>query len=224
MDALAGEEPRCSSSADAERLFSISHPVHRAFCIVGIAVCGSSTFLAPAFWYIGVLVSAFFIAILGARMVAVGHADQQHAITIFGRGWLAATFAGCTFFVAGNLAYHFCTSVPNVAVGTLGALTGTVPIYLQLSGVHAVHQMINNAMIAWAFWASPHWSSMPHESSTLIMWSSLMLGDLLGIVPPGPAPRSPVPSTIRTWLVASRSRPCPRRPSRWRASRWLPSR
>ena len=181
MDALAGEEPRCSSSADAERLFSISHPVHRAFCIVGIAVCGSSTFLAPAFWYIGVLVSAFFIAILGARMVAVGHADQQHAITIFGRGWLAATFAGCTFFVAGNLAYHFCTSVPNVAVGTLGALTGTVPIYLQLSGVHAVHQMINNAMIAWAFWASPHWSSMPHESSTLIMWSSLMLGDLLGI-------------------------------------------
>jgi len=181
MDTQAAEDPRRCSSADAERLFSITHPVHRAFCIVGIAVCGSSTFLAPAFWYIGVLVSAFFVAILGARMVAIGHADQQHAITIFGRGWLAATFAGCTFFVAGNMAFHFCTNVPNVAVGTLGALTGTVPIYLQLSGVHAVHQMVNNAMIAWAFWASPHWSSMPHVSSTLIMWSSLMLGDLLGI-------------------------------------------
>jgi len=168
-------------SRDAERLFSKTHAVHRAFCIVGIAVCGSSTFLAPAFWYVGVLVSAFFVAILVARMVAVSYADPQHAITIFGRGWLAATFAASTSFVAGNLAFHFCANVPNVAVGTLGALVGTVPIYLHLSGVHVVHRMINHAMTAWAFWASPHWSSMPHESSTLIMWSSLLLGNLLGI-------------------------------------------
>ena len=169
------------ASRDAERLFSSTHAVHRAFCFVGIAVCGSSTFLAPAFWYIGVLMSAYFVAILGARMVAVSYADQQHAITIFGRVWLAATFAGCTSFVAGNMAFHFCANVPNVAVGTLGALVGTVPIYLHLSGVHVVHRMINHAMTAGAFWASPHWSSMPHESSTLIMWSSLMLGNLLGI-------------------------------------------
>ena len=172
--------PQRSMALDAERLFLLTKPIHRAFCVIGVIVCCASTLLAPAFWYIGLLVSLFFVIILTTRLLVVDLPDQQQALTLFGRGWLFATSLGCSSFVAGNVTLQLCTGVPDAAVATLAALTGLVPVYLNLTGVHSVHQVLNNVSIAMAFWLSPQWSAMPHESSTFIMWSGLLCGDLVG--------------------------------------------
>ena len=123
--------PVCRRSLDDERLFLLTLPIHRAFCIAGIFVCVGSTFFAPAFWYIGLLVSLFFVLILASRLLVVGSEDQQRALTLFGRGWLMATLAGCSSFVMGNHFFRFCTGVPAAAVSTLASLTGLVPIYVR---------------------------------------------------------------------------------------------
>jgi len=118
-------------SMDDERLFLLTLPIHRAFCIAGTFVCVGSTFFAPSFWYIGLLVSLFFVLILVSRLRVVGLDDQQRALTLFGRGWLLATLAGCSSFVTGNILFQFCSSVPAAAVSTLAALTGLVPVYVR---------------------------------------------------------------------------------------------
>ena len=171
-----------SKALDFKRLFLLTLPIHQAFCMVGVIVCGASTLLSPAVWYPSMLISIFFVMILGARLLVVHVPDQQRALTLFGRGWLLATLFGCISFVVGNYYLQLCTAVPDVCVFLLAALTGLVPVYLHLMGVHTMHQILNHLAIALAFWTSPQWSAMPHDNSTATMWLSLLIGDLVGML------------------------------------------
>lgn len=175
------QEMQYSESRLREALFLALRPVHDLFCSFGVAICVAGCLISGAFWYIGTLVSIFFVGIFAARALVDG-LPSQRAIVLFGRSWLGCTVWGCSSFVAGNMGWGLCTGVDSDAVYLLACLTSLVPVYLHLSGVSQAHRIMNSMCIATAFHASPQWSQMPHEASSILMGVALMVGELIGLI------------------------------------------
>jgi len=176
-------------------LFAALKPAHVAFCWVGLVVSLACILIAPAIWYAVTLVAAFFVLILLARLVVGGYADQDRALTVFGRCWCGATFLGCASFVSGNTAYLLCVDVPAPAVWALAGVTSLVPVYMLLSGTFFSQRMLNHSMIASAFYLSPQWAVMPHLTACFIMAAALFVGEMMGTA---------LQATFGAWLLANR--------------------
>jgi hypothetical protein len=161
-------------------LFHASVPVHCAFCIAGIAMSLAPIMFAPSFWFAGSLAATFFVVILGSRLSVATLKDQERALTVFGLVWFTMTVFSCVTFVAGNLLYGLCYGIPSAAVYTLACVTALIPVYLQLSGISPAQRFVSNLTVAATFFASPQWSAMPHNLSSVIMWLALLTGEMVG--------------------------------------------
>ncbi|KAL1504732.1 hypothetical protein AB1Y20_008510 [Prymnesium parvum] len=170
------------ANEEAARLFEATLLPHRAFCMTGIVVMGAMVLLAPSSALPAGTVIQFMLEVFIVCEMVRKVPDVSRAIALFGCGWLAATIVGCSLFLIGNIKYQLCRNVPSPAVGVLSALTSLVPIYLRLSGTSPLLQTVNNLTVGLTFWLSPRWSQLPHDTTTLIMWSGLLLGDLLGML------------------------------------------
>jgi hypothetical protein len=159
--------------------FQTALPVHIAFCSLGAMSAFVLLFVYPDMWHFSATCFGHFFFLLTARLGARRYASQDRALLFFGRGWVSATAISCVCFYL-TVSQFELKPANNHAAWLFIFINMTIPVYLHFSGLCDVHRLMISGIIGLVYTVSPKWAAMPHNEATVLVWLSLLAGEVAG--------------------------------------------
>lgn len=161
------------------RLFQRLKTAFIAWCTASIFVALLPILFAPRYIFAALICSTSFAFALCVRLWVSNFKDQERALDLFGRAWLIVTATNCSLFVIAHHYYSF-VKTPSAVIYVSASFTVLVPVYLHLNGIHAAHRFGICTCIAMLYYLAPQFTVMDREQAMLLMWISLLMGEMLG--------------------------------------------